>query len=295
MAFAYPMSIFKLNISLMLVFFSNGLAQMSESLIVHEAVGERIEKSERELYALFPEIPNFHAASFVKTDSNEILLKIETSEKKGKISTEVYPVSLFLVEQIHQQIESYLTGQTVPKAEVIDIGIIERERKRGREVFPGYAGSLFGGLMTLAFVYGLDNGSNPSKEEIYLVWGAGSAFVSALGVQKAGQFDDGLRTFSASFLGAIVGSGLGILAFEGSIRVDNPGLVLMVVLFGKPLLTSYGAINGYYAAAKSKYRGVVNLKESSAKLDFPVMRVHISESIGEFFPVYRLSLLNVEF
>lgn len=290
------MNILRLNISLILILFSNGLTQVSEPLIVHDVVGERIEKSERKLYELFPEITNFYGASFFKTDSSEILLTIETSEKKDEILSETYPVSLFLVTQIRQQIESHLAGRTVSKPDNLNIDFIKREQKRGREVFPGYVSSLFGGGITLAFTYGRNNGRNPSKEEIYLVWGAGSAFFGALAVQLAGHFDDGLRSFGASFLGATVGSGLGILAFEGALRMEHPGLLTMVILFAKPLLTSYGAINGYYAVAKSKYgRSAVNLEESGVKLDLPEINFEMGESMGERFSVYKLSLLNFKF
>ena len=152
------------------------------------------------------------------------------------------------------------------QSHVLVLDTIAKERRRGRELFPGYAGSLFGGWISTLFVYGLIPDHDPSKTEFYLVWGIGSAFFSAVGVQTAGEFDDSWRTFGASFLGGLTGSALGILAFEGSLQIENPGVIALVILFGKPLLTLYGAIQGYYTAAKARHKGVLNLNKKGMSL-----------------------------
>lgn len=293
----FRMKTFLFSFCFFLAFFSARLAEASEPLVVHVLVGERIDKSERDLYGLFPGVLNFHSAAFFRTDSNAIVLELESSSDQG-ISSKIYPVSLFLVEEIRKQIDLTSSEQRFPKPDIVTFNDIEREQKRGKELFPGYAGSLFGGWITLLFAYGLNPDHDPSKLETYLVWGTGSAFFSALGVQKAGEFDDGSRTLGASFLGGLVGSAVGIMALEGSLQIENPGLVAMVIFFAKPLLTSYGAIRGYYAAAKSKHKGMLNLGKANLKFSFPDVRVATVESplsVRKMVAVYKISLLNIEF
>ena len=284
----------RFSLCLLLVWLSVGFGQeASEKIVVHELVGNEIDKIEREKYGLFPSVDNFYSATFLRNDSNSIVLKLESVEQ-GEVVSQTLPATIFLLENIAGQIERI--SQSSVETEASRLETIEKERRRGKELFPGYAGSLFGGWITVLFVYGLNPGHDPSKAEFYVVWGLGSALFCALGVQAAGEFDDGSRTLGASFLGGLAGSALGILAFEGSLRVENPGVAALVILFAKPLLTSYGAIRGYYSAAKSKYTGAVNLDKSGLRFGIPAenfQMVQESPFVGQPFLTYKISLLNV--
>ncbi len=284
----------KLLFIIILFLFSESVGQeASAPLLIHDLVGNKIDKTEREKYVLFPSVDDFYSARFFLKDSNNIVLELQTTED-GKPVSKTLSVSILLLQGITEQINKYLPSSGRTDSEIFYR--IETERKRMRELFPGYAGSLFGGVITTLFVYGSRLRDDPSRAEFYLVWGVGSAFFSAAGVQTAGEFDDGYRTMAAGFLGGLAGSAIGILAFEGSLHIENPGVAALIILFGKPLLTSYGAIQGYYSAAKSKYSGAVNLEKSDVRLGIPELELQMTQDspfIGQSFLTYKLSLLNV--
>ncbi|MFQ5603336.1 MAG: hypothetical protein ACE5HS_08725 [bacterium] len=286
---------FQFSCCLWLALATASLAQeTTEPQVIHELVGDKIDKAEREKYQLFSSVENFQSAIFYKSDSSTFVLQLETFED-GKTHQQTIPVSWLYLQDIRGQIEKVAESQRTP---TLMLKTIEKERKRGRELFPGYAGSLFGGWVTNLFVFGLNGGSGPSRMELYLVWGMGSAFFCAAGVQTAGQFDDGWRTFGAAFLGGLAGTAVGILAFEGSLQTENAGLVGLVILFGKPLLTSFGAIQGYYAAARTPYKGVLNLNKHGMRLNMPALDIQLQKDLpaGERpTVVYRMSLINVRF
>jgi hypothetical protein len=280
-----------------------------EVLVISEKVGEEIDRKEREKYGLFPAVENFVSAKFIKTASDSLMLQLVV-DKAGKPTMRNIPISYISMKSIARQIESFEEFEkemserrkpTVEKSKPELLKEIELEKSRRVQLFPGYLGSLFGGWVTVAALADFDI-KDLSKMEFYTIWGLGSAFFSALIIHSSGKFGRAPALLPLTFLGSAVGSGLGILLFEGTLKINSSGLAVLVLVFAKPILTSLGGIEGYHAAVKQRLTdqesGLINFRERKFAVRIPNLSIRLAQGTGLYDSrdiACQIELLHVSF
>lgn len=280
-----------------------------EVVVVSEKVGEEIDAEERARYALFPAVEDFISAKFIRTAPGQLVLQIVSGES-GQPVTQNISVTPMALRNIGAIIDAHEDGQFAigeeappePKmwrAELLQA--MRKEKREGPQPFAGYLGSLFGGFLTVVAVAELGMGIE-SRQGLYLSWGIGSAFVSALTINGLGEFGKDSAMFGSTFMGSLLGSALGILLIEGSYQAESGALAVFSILFAKPILTSWGGIKGYYGAAERRARseqyGLLNFGGDTVKLAWPQPAVAVSPGTGKYDQLdltYQVRLLNLRF
>ena len=266
-----------------------------KTLIISERVGEEIDRRERDEYGLFPAVKGFVSAKVVQTRPDSLVLQLVVAED-GRQTLQEIPLTLGSLSNLAGQIE-FLHKKTKDELMLE----VDNPRFRVSQQIVGHLGAWVGGLFVVALSRDLDL-TPKSKSSLYLTWGLGSAFFSSLAIHTSGKFGRDAGLFLPSFLGSVIGSGLGILFFEGSIQIESAGLAVLGIFFIQPLLTASGGIRGYNWAVKnriSKSRlGLLNLDQKGLGFDIPSIRVGTVPDAGRFVQVertYELKILNLSF
>lgn len=290
----------------------HGQQESYKVLSLSETIGEEIDQEEKERYGLFPGIENFMLARIIQTGQEDYVLQLQVDEN-GQPGLRSIPLSLVSLENLRRQVhavegvqekstrhDSFGTKSTPIKSSKEIAAEIDVEEKRGLQVFPGYLGSLFGGFVTLAILNDF-NTEIDSRAEFYAVWGVGSAFFSSLIVHSSGKFGRSPALYPVTFLGSLIGSGLGILAVEGSLQLESSGLAVLAILFIKPILTSMGGIKGYHAGVKSRINrnsALLNYHQKQMDVGIPAPYMSLSPGASCYENAnlaYQMQLVQVSF
>jgi hypothetical protein len=268
---------------------------LPKTLIVSERVGEEIDRQERDEYGLFPAVENFVSARVIQTHPDSLVLLLVVMDGGQQVERKI-PLTPESLSNLAGQIE-FLHDKS--KEELMLE--IDNPKFRVSQGIVGSLGALFGGFLSLAFASDLDLFPE-SRLSFYAIWGLGSAFVSTLGVHSSGKFGQDAEFFLPTLLGSIVGSGLGVLLFEGGVQTESAGLVILGYAFIQPALTAIGGIRGYHWAVKSRVSksrlGLLNLDRNGLRFDVPGIRVGAAPGTGRFVEVertYKIEILNLSF
>lgn len=284
------------------------LAQEEGKVIVlSDRVGEVIDLEERNYYyKLFPDVEGFRSAVFLQFPDSTFSVKITYFENKTekvrfkKISDwDVKRAAEYIdhFEEIEAGTYEFWGIRSKPEEKLDKIyeePTQQKKRKVGGELelLLGSVGSLgvgFFGAMIGAAVSHEDEGWSPERGLCgYLI---GSTLGSCIGVYLIGTSGDNTGSFGMTFLGSILGTGIGIGLM---IVVDN----LELGFIGFTLAQSVGATTAFNATRKKKVvaqkEALLYFKEGKWNLSYP--KIHLKPHPlrqGEW--IKTVNLVSLEF